>query len=424
MSAFCQHVRVEHGGREHGGSEQGPLAGLSFAVKDVFAIAGVASCYGNPRWLDTHPPAARTAPVVQRLLDAGARLAGLAISDELALSLTGENAHYGTPVNPRCPERVPGGSSSGSAVAVASEQVDFALGTDTGGSVRVPASHTGIFGFRPTHGAVPLDGVLPLAPRFDTVGWFARDAALLERVGHVLLPEAPSLLPEAPGASAPGEGVHGERARGEGTDGEAAPKALVLYGNLAEYLDDAARTPFARAASALARALGVPLLESVVPAPARWLEAYLTLQNLEAARLHRAFLERHRESFGSLIRRRFDAALATTPERAERAEAIVAELMTSLAGTLTRGAWLVLPSAPGAAPLRGLSDDAVDAFTGRGLTLAATASLCGVPQLSLPLARSEGCPFGVSLLAPRGADRDLLAAARTLARLPTLQESS
>lgn len=417
MSAFCQHASVEQSGRE-----QGPLAGLSFAVKDVFAIAGVASCYGNPRWLETHPPAARTAPVVQRLLDAGARLAGLTISDELALSLTGENAHYGTPVNPRCPERVPGGSSSGSAVAVASEQVDFALGTDTGGSVRVPASHTGIFGFRPTHGAVPLDGVLPLAPRFDTVGWFARDAALLERVGAVLLPEA--LLSEAPGATAPGEGVHGERVRGKGTDGEAAPKALVLYANLAQYLDDAAGAPFARAASALARALGVPLLESVAPAPARWLEAYLTLQNLEAARLHRAFLERHRESFGSLIRRRFDAALATTAERAERAEAVRGELMTHLAGTLARGAWLVLPSAPGAAPLRGLSDDAVDAFTGRGLTLAAIASLCGAPQLSLPLAHSEGCPLGVSLLAPRGADRSLLAIARALAPRLTIEESS
>jgi len=397
MSAFCPHARVERRGSEHG-----PLAGLSFAVKDVFAVAGVASCYGNPRWLETHAPATHTAPVVQRLLDAGARLAGLTISDELALSLSGENAHYGTPVNPCCPERVPGGSSSGSAVAVASEQVDFALGTDTGGSVRVPASHTGIFGFRPTHGAVPLDGVLPLAPRFDTVGWFARDAALLERVGDRLLPEAPS-------GSAPGLG---------------APNALVLWSDLSEHLDDAARDPFASAACALARALGLPLLESRAPEPARWLDAYLRLQNREAAELHRAFLERHRESFGSLIRRRFDAVLATAPDRADHAEAIRAALGKSLASTLADGAWLVLPSAPGAAPLRGLPDDAVDAFTGRGLTLAAIASLCGAPQLSLPLARSEGCPLGVSLLAPRGADRALLAAARALPPRLTLEESS
>jgi amidase len=394
MSAFCQHVRVERGG-----SARGPLAGLSFAVKDVFALSGVQSCFGNPRWLEAHAPATHTAPVVQQLLDAGAKLTGVTVTDELALSLTGENPHYGTPVNPRCPERVPGGSSSGSAVAVASEQVDFALGTDTGGSVRVPASHTGIFGFRPSHGAVPLDGVLPLAPRFDTVGWLARDATLLERVGDVLLP--------SPLASD-------------------APSSLTLWHDLGDYLDDDARGPFLSAASALARALGLPLLESTAPEPARWLEAYLTLQNLEAAELHRGFVVRHRDGFGSLIGRRFDAALATSAGRAGRAEAIRAALIASLAATFASGAWLVLPSAPGAAPLRGQPDDAVDAFTGRGLTLAAIASLCGTPQLSLPLGRSTGCPLGISLLGPRGADRALLATARALTQRlgPACKESS
>jgi amidase len=394
MSAFCRHARVELRG-----SAQGPLAGLSFAVKDVFAIEGVGSCYGNPRWLDTHAPATRTAPVVQQLLDAGAHLRGVTITDELALSLTGENAHYGTPINPRCPERVPGGSSAGSAVAVASEQVDFALGTDTGGSVRVPASHCGLFGFRPTHGAVSLDGVLPLAPRFDTVAWFARDAALLERVGAVLLAE-PSP--------------------------RHAPSALVLWTDLASYLDDEARAPFARAAAALARALALPLYEATAPEPEHWLDAYLTLQNLQVAEHHRAFVARHRASFGSLIGRRFDAVLTTSPERAGRAEAVRAALSAGLSATLASGAWLVLPSAPGAAPLRGLPDDAVDAFTARGLTLAAIASLCGTPQLSLPLGRSAGCPLGVSLLAARGADRALLASARALAQRlnPACKESS
>lgn len=394
MTAFCPHARVERTG-----SARGPLAGLSFAVKDVFAIEGVARCCGNPRWLEAHAPAAHTARAVEQLLAAGARLSGITISDELALSLTGENAHYGTPINPRCPERVPGGSSSGSAVAVAGGSVDVALGTDTGGSVRVPASHTGVFGFRPTHGQVSLDGVLPLAPRFDTVGWFARDAARLERVGHVLLPA---------GAS------------------KAAPSALVLWSELSEYLDAAARAPFFQAASALARALRLPLCEAPAPSPSRWLDAYLTLQNLEAAAHHRAFVERHRESFGSLIGRRFDAVLATPPERAESAEATRSELAASLASTFASGAWLVLPSAPGAAPRRGLSDDAVDAFTGRGLTLAAAASLCGTPQLGMPLAESEGCPLGVSLLAPPGADRALLATARAVAErlAPASQETS
>jgi amidase len=182
-SAFCAHATTFRGG-----SPGGPLAGRRFAVKDLFAIAGHRACFGNPDWLSTHWAAEATAPVITWLLDAGAALVGTTVTDELAFSLTGENPHYGTPPNPAAPGRVPGGSSSGSASAVAGGLVDFALGTDTGGSVRVPASHCGIFGFRPTHGAVSPAGVLPFSPSFDTVGWFARDADTLAAVGDRLFP--------------------------------------------------------------------------------------------------------------------------------------------------------------------------------------------------------------------------------------------
>ncbi len=110
-------------------------------------------------------------------------MVGKAITDELTYSLNGENIHYGTPVNPKAPGRIPGGSSSGSAVAVAGELADFALGTDCGGSVRAPASFCGIYGMRPSHGRISTAGVFRLAPRFDTVGWFARDGRLLELRG-------------------------------------------------------------------------------------------------------------------------------------------------------------------------------------------------------------------------------------------------
>jgi amidase len=384
MTPFCQHAKLERRGSDHG-----PLQGYRFAVQDVFGIEGVTSCYGNPAWLGAHEPAQRTAACVQTLLAAGAQLDGLTLSDELALGSTGENVHYGTPENPRCPERVPGGAASGSAVAVAAGLVDFALGTDTGGSVRVPASHNGIFGFRPSHGAISLADVLPLAPRFDTVGWFARDAELLERVGSVLLPE----LGDAP-----------------------LPTALVLWRTLSKVLDAEARTPFTRAARELARALDVPLHEPPAPDTAPWLEALVTLQNLEVARHHRAFIERHRSSFGALIGRRLDGVLTTDPERAPGAEKTRAALEVVMAGAFARGAWLVVPSAPGAAPRRGLSDEASDDHTSRSLTLCAPASLSGSPQLSLPMSSSEGYPFGVSLLAPRGADRALLRAARNLSQ--------
>ncbi len=182
LGAFCRdnHVALT-------GSGQGSLAGLSFAAKDLFDIEGHRTGFGHPDWLQTHPPARRTAVVVERLLAAGADMVGRTRCDELCYSLTGENVHYGAPVNVNAPGRIPGGSSSGSAAAVAGGLVDFAVGSDCGGSVRIPASYCGILGMRPTWGRVPLDDAVPFGPSFDVAGWFARDAALLEEVGRVLL---------------------------------------------------------------------------------------------------------------------------------------------------------------------------------------------------------------------------------------------
>lgn len=164
-----------------------PLSGLTFAIKDIFDVEGKVTGFGNPDWASTHEPATQTAPAVNFLVDAGATCIGKLHMDELAYSIIGDNKHYGTPVNPAAPDRVPGGSSSGSGVAVAADLVDFSLGTDTAGSVRVPAAFCGILGFRPSHGAVPVVGVLPMAQSFDTVGCFAKDPSILRQVGHILL---------------------------------------------------------------------------------------------------------------------------------------------------------------------------------------------------------------------------------------------
>ena len=169
----------------------GALDGLTFAVKDNIDTLGSVTGAGNPAWRAAHRPAVRSAECVTRLLAAGATMVGKTLSDELAFSLEGRNAWDGTPVNPAVPGALPGGSSSGSASVVAAGLVDFALGTDTGGSVRVPASFCGVYGFRPTHGRVSLDGVVPLAASYDTVGWLARSGAVLARVGAVLLGEPP-----------------------------------------------------------------------------------------------------------------------------------------------------------------------------------------------------------------------------------------
>src|SRR5467141_1862666 len=182
INAFVPGPRVHSGGRAGG-----PLSGLTFAAKDLFDVAGHPTGGGNPDWARQNPVPTRHAWAVQHLLDAGATLIGKTITDEVSLGIVGENAFYGTPVNPRAPDRVPGGSSSGSAAAVAAGLCDTALGTDTGGSVRVPASYCGLYGIRPTHGRIASAGMMPHVPSADTVGWFARDATMLARVGAAML---------------------------------------------------------------------------------------------------------------------------------------------------------------------------------------------------------------------------------------------
>ncbi|MDX9839736.1 MAG: amidase family protein, partial [Azoarcus sp.] len=184
----------------------GPLDGLSFAVKDLFDVAGYPTGGGNPHVLALSGIKTHTAPTVQRLLDSGARFVGKTYTDELAFSMNGINAHFGAPVNGGAPDRITGDSSSGSAAAVSNGLVDFALGTDTGGSVRCPASHCGLFGLRPTHGRISLENCLDLAPGFDSCGFFTRDSETFARVGDVLLGADPSPLPAQPRLLYPEDG--------------------------------------------------------------------------------------------------------------------------------------------------------------------------------------------------------------------------
>ena len=193
LNAFLDHpeVAVES-------AAAGPLAGLTLGVKDIFDVKGYVTGWGNPDRLDEAVPAAATAPAVQKLLDAGARFIGKTQTEELAFSMIGQNVHFPHPVNPAAPDRVTGGSSSGSAAAVAGGLVDIGTGSDTGGSVRTPASFCGLIGLRTTHGAISLEGTMPLASSFDTFGWFAKDPEIYERVGEVLLGKdsaAPQIKP-------------------------------------------------------------------------------------------------------------------------------------------------------------------------------------------------------------------------------------
>ncbi len=383
LGAFCRHTHVAVAG-----SGKGALAGLSFGVKDIYDIAGYKTGFGNPDWLATHEPAASTAPAVASLLAAGADMLGKTQTDELTYSLTGENAHYGTPLNVRAPGRIPGGSSSGSAAAVAGGLVDFALGSDTGGSVRAPASFCGLYGIRPTHGRVSLAGACALAPSFDTAGWFARDPDLLERVGQVLL-----------GATA--SGAHGRLLLAEDALALAVPGAA------------AALEPALKRVSAVLGAAH-PVTVSAEGLP-QWFEAFRILQGAEVRAQLGEWMDRVQPRLGPGVRERMLWTATISAAEIERAQALRAAVRTRMDELLGDCAVLVLPTVPDIAPLRDSAAAAPDDFRARMMSLLCIASLAGLPQISLPLATLQGCPLGVSLIGARGADLLLLSLARRIA---------
>lgn len=381
LHAFCQDsdAYLE-------GAAGGPLAGLSFAAKDIFDVAGYVSGGGNPDWKATHAAATSTAWAVRVLVDAGATMVGKTITDEITRGIFGENAHDGTPVNPRAPGRVPGGSSSGSAAAVAGELVDFALGSDTGGSVRVPASFCGLYGLRPTHGRIPLDGVLLQAPSYDTVGWFARDIDLFARVGAVLL--------------------HSTMTAGR-------PRRLVIAEDAFEVADlavqEALRPLVDRIAVLLGRCTTVRL------APMRlgdWSGQQQVLQGCEAWETAQDWIDRVNPRFSFEVAERYLAARAISDADVAAARSARQTILRRMDEVLADGAVVCLPTTPSPAPPRRERLSARHDLRPRISTLTCIAGTTGTPQITLPLAEVDGLPVGLSLLGARGSDELLITFAR------------
>lgn len=367
-------------------SAAGPLDGLTFAVKDLIDVAGTPTGGGNPDWLKAQEPARATAPAVAALLAAGAALNGKTITDELAFSLEGVNAHYGTPVNPACPDRIPGGSSSGSAVAVAAGLVDFALGTDTGGSVRVPASFTGVFGFRSSHGAVSVEGVLPFAPAYDTVGWFARDITTLNRVGGVLLPEV-DVVPV--------------RELWLVTD------AFALAG------PDVSAILRARC-EAMGVSGEVTLFDG---SPDDWTECYRVLQGAEIWRQLGPAISAMHPRFGESIAARFAGASSITLAEVAHWRPVREALAARVRALLGAGTALVLPTAPCVALRKNAAAAEISSFYQRAIALTSIAGHAGLPQISVPAGDVAGCPAGLSVVASPGQDHALLETGSPWAKL-------
>jgi len=381
---------VDHGRIEVQPMKEGALSGLTWALKDFFDLAGVPTGAGSPEWLATHPVPTKSSPIVDRLLGAGAKLVGKTHTDELAWSLNGENAHYGTPINPAAPGRIPGGSSSGSAAATAGGLVDFAIGSDTGGSVRLPASYCGVYGIRTTHGRLPLDGAVPLAPSYDTVGWFARSPDLMLQVGNVLL-----------------DRVRAPR----------KPKKLLIARDLFDAVDEKVRNLLQPSVDRLKSIVGTSE-EVDVAGDARdaWRNAFRVLQSEEAWAVQGEWISAVKPKLGPGVKERFAAAAVMDPADIAAAKVVRKTIIEKMNALLADDAVLVLPAAPGIAPLLKTPDAVLDVFRARAIELLCIAGHAGTPQMSLPVAKLDGCPIGLSIMAARDCDEDLLALAVELGK--------
>ena len=329
VGAFVPGPRVELAG-----AAEGPLAGLDFAVKDLFDVAGAVTGFGNPDWARTHAPAAATA------------------------------------------------------AAVAARLVDFALGSDTGGSVRIPASYCGIFGIRPSWGAVNLTGACPLGPSFDTAGWFAPSASILRRVGEVLLPPC-------------GEGALGPLLKVQEAWVNAVP---------------ATATALVGAMTGAERVLGPTLAVNLAPEGLDAVfEHFRHAQAEEAWASLGSWVEAAKPKFGPGVGERFAAAKATDPARAAAARRFRDGFRTRLRALLAGGGVLAYPTSPIPAPKLDVNQESQQAIRERTMGVTAIAGLGGLCEVTIPAAKVDGAPVGLSLVAAPGRDRALLALAERVA---------
>ena len=368
----------------------GPLTGLCFGVKDLFDVAGYPTGGGQPFVLAMSGIKTRTAPTVQKLLDAGARFIGKTVTDELAFSMNGSNAHFGAPINGAAPDRISGGSSSGSASAVSNGLCDFALGSDTGGSVRAPANHCGLYGIRPTHGRISLAGVLDLAPSLDTCGYFARDIETFARVSNVLMDADTTPLPS--------------KIR--------LLKPLDIWALLDADVTTAQAGPLARVQATLGKALDTQVILDDVDT-LYW--RFRHIQGREAWMVNGPLIERFCPPLGPGVAERFAWSKTVTDAQFAQATIYRDRFKKHLADLLSTNGVLVMPTVPDVAPLCVDGGDAMESYRNRSIQMLCIAGLSGFPQITLPLSQRLGAPLGISLLGPAVSDMSLVKLAQRIA---------
>ncbi|GMH03011.1 hypothetical protein Nepgr_004850 [Nepenthes gracilis] len=384
-----------------------PLSSFTFAINDIFEVKGHVIGFGSPDWKRTHEEAEKTAIVVTSLLKNGATCVGTTVLDELSIGISGENTYYGTPVNPQMPLQIPGGSSSGSAVAVAAQLVDFALGTDTIGGVRIPASYCGVLGYRPSHGTVSMIGVLPNSQSLDTIGWFARDPSILHHVGHVLLqlnsvePRRArrilladdlfelSQIPKQKAAYVVSKAI-------ENLSGYQAPKHMNLglhiasnVPSLKEFGEESANVNNGTAT--------LKALSSLM----------VSLQRYEFRTNHEEWVNSVKPKLGPEVSDHVRAAIGTTYENVKTLYKVRGEMRAALQTLLKDDGILVFPTTADPPLKRDMRKGLPSEFYDRALVLSSISSMSGCCQVTVPLGKQDDYP-SVSFAACHGADKFLL----------------
>ena len=377
LDAFCKDTDAYLAG-----PKGRPLSDLKYAAKDIFDVAGFVTGGGNPDWKATHPPADQHAWIVETLLNAGATMVGKTHTDELTRGILGENAHYGTPINSRALGRVPGGSSSGSAAAVAGGLVDFALGSDTGGSVRIPASFCGLWGLRPTHNRIPLEGILKQASSYDTIGWFTRDAATYAQVAQVVFQTS---IPDT------------------------SPTRIIIAQDLFDEADENVSAALLPIAEKIAAMVGSSATVKLAPnGLAEWSAQQNVLQSKEAWDTVKDWVDQVNPRFSFWVSERYQFAINLTDTQINEAAAVRDSLRIRMDEVFADGGFLCLPTAVVPAPLRGLPASAKKDVQSRLSRLTCIAGTTGRPQLSMPLGEVNGMPVGISIMGDRGSDEQLI----------------
>ncbi|KAF7822244.1 Translocon at the outer membrane of chloroplasts 64 [Senna tora] len=398
-----------------------PLTGLTFAVSDVFDIDGHVTTFGHPDWERTHESASQTSAAVSSLVEGGATCIGRTVVDELAYGISGENKHYGTPTNPAIPDRVPGGSSSGAAVSVAANLVDFSLGLDTVGGVRVPAGFCGILGFRPSYGAVSHMGIIPVSTSLDTVGWFAKDPNILRRVGNILLQA--SFVQRNPRQIIIADDCFQHLNVPLDKSSQVVIKSTEkLFGrqvlkhmNLADYLSSKVPSlkeiPNQKANGEL-KASSLILLANVMQ----------ILERHEFKLKHEEWLNTVKPTLHPAISAQLHENCELSDVDIENCKSVRNEMRAAINSLLKDEGVLVIPTVADPPAKLGGKETLSEDYRSRAYSLLSIASISGCCQVTIPLGFHEKCPVSVSLIARHGGDRFLLDTLQTM--YTTLQEQA